>query len=81
MYSDWEGDTAEDANHSRVTRTELNGDLICLVVNPITDKLFDCFADRPVRIKRGEEGNETELKLEKVRSKNVSFQQNLEKHS
>jgi hypothetical protein len=69
VYHDWKGDVAEDANYTRITITELNGDLICLDADPITDKLFDCFTDRPVRIKRGKERSETGSKLEKVRSK------------
>lgn len=49
LYHNWKGGHTEDANSSRVTIRELNGGLICLGVDPVTDKLFDCFTDRPVQ--------------------------------
>jgi len=38
--------------------TALNGNLVMFCVDPVTDEVFDGFTDRPVRIERGEEGNE-----------------------
>lgn len=38
--------------------TALNGNLVIFCADPATDEVFGGVTDRPVRIKRGEEGNE-----------------------
>jgi hypothetical protein len=50
----------EDTNSIQIILTALNGNLVMFCVDPVTDEVFDGFTDRPVRIKRGEEGNEAD---------------------
>jgi hypothetical protein len=49
----------KNKNDIQISMTALNGNLVMFCVDPVTDEVFDSFTDRPVRIKRGEEGNET----------------------
>ena len=48
----------ESAQKTQIIMTALNGNLVIFCADPATDEVFGGVTDRPVRIKRGEEGNE-----------------------
>lgn len=56
-HNNWR-ECTKDTNHIKIIMTALNGNLVIFCADPATDEVFGGVTDRPVRIKRGEEGNE-----------------------
>jgi hypothetical protein len=52
---------------------ELNGNLVILGVDTITDEVFDYFTDRPIRIHKGKEGNEAVMAVSVDATKERTF--------
>jgi hypothetical protein len=65
VYHRWKGCALE--------MRELNGNLVTLGVDHITDEVFDYFADRPIRIHKGKEGNEAAMAVKSDAKKERTF--------